>query len=191
MADIVTEESTTKSTFGNWQELHGNFLLRPSPSQGPPRALLHFLGGTIVGAAPQVMYRYMLERLANEGFLVVATPYSLSFDHLATCDIVIEKFERIAPMLARQYGAVPVVGVGHSCGVSITATNSIAIVGIIDGIGSSQFVLFGCVSFPMIPHLTQGSYWRWRCGTFKFKIRFVLLCCHGTIVSTLRVSKAH
>lgn len=116
MADTVTEESTTKSTFGNWQELHGNFLLRPSPSQGPPRALLHFLGGAIVGAAPQVTYRYMLERLANEGFLVVATPYNLSFDHLATCDIVIEKFERIAPMLARQYGAVPVVGVGHSCG---------------------------------------------------------------------------
>jgi hypothetical protein len=37
-------------------------------------------------------------------------------------------------------------------------------------------------SFPMIPHLTQGSYCSWRCGTFKFKIHsclFVLLrqCC--------------
>jgi hypothetical protein len=68
----------------------------------------------------------------------------------------------------------------------------------------SKFVLFGCVvmaplscpwespkpielvmhphnviveyqRLPMIPHLTQGSYWRWRCGTFKFKIRFVWL----------------
>jgi hypothetical protein len=58
----------------------------------------------------------MLETLASKGFLVVATPYNLSFDHLETCDEVIEKFERIAPMLARQYGAVPVVGVGHSCG---------------------------------------------------------------------------
>jgi hypothetical protein len=45
-------------------------------------------------------------------------------------------------------------------------------------------------SFPMIPHLTQGSYWWWRCGTFKFKIHlFGCLCCHGTIVSTLRSPK--
>jgi hypothetical protein len=87
-------------------------------------------------------------------------------------------------------------------------------------LSSSKFVLFGCVvmaplsqpwespkpielvtcSFkiiveyqrlPMIPHSTQGSYLRWRCGTFNFKICFVWLCCHGTIVSTLRVSKAH
>jgi hypothetical protein len=43
----------------------------------------------------------------------------------------------------------------------------------------------------MIPHWTQGSYWQWRCGTFNFKIRFIWLCCHGVIVSTLRVSKAH
>jgi hypothetical protein len=58
----------------------------------------------------------MLETLRNKGYLVVATPYNLSFDHLQTCDAVIARFEKIAPMLARQYGAVPVVGVGHSCG---------------------------------------------------------------------------
>ena len=115
-ASTDTTPETSKAVFGNWEELHGNYLLRPSASQGPPRALLHFLGGALVGAAPQVTYRYMLERLADQGYLVVATPYALSFDHLATCDAVIERFERIAPMLARQYGAVPVVGVGHSCG---------------------------------------------------------------------------
>lgn len=104
MADATTASSpkeSSKSVFGDWEELHGNFLLRPSPSQGPPRALLHFLGGAIVGAAPQVTYRYMLERLADQGYLVVATPFNLSFDHLATCDAVIERFERIAPMLVR------------------------------------------------------------------------------------------
>lgn len=108
--------SDTVGTFGDWEELHGNYLLRPSVSQGPPRALLHFLGGAIVGAAPHVSYRYMLEMLATKGYLVVATPYNLSFDHLQTCNAVIERFEKIAPSLARQYGAVPVVGVGHSCG---------------------------------------------------------------------------
>jgi len=61
-------------------------------------------------------YRFLLEKLADEGFLIVATPYNLSFDHLATCDDVLTKFEGVAPTLARQYGALPVVGIGHSCG---------------------------------------------------------------------------
>ena len=108
--------SSKVSLVGDWEELHGNFLLKPPVEQGPPRALLHFLGGAIVGKVPHTTYRYMLERLAAQGYLIVATPYNLSFDHLDTCDIVIERFEKIAPMLARQYGAVPVVGVGHSCG---------------------------------------------------------------------------
>lgn len=119
LADDTNQETPKQGsvgTFGDWEELHGNYILRPSVSQGPPRALLHFLGGALVGAAPHVSYRYVLEKLANEGYLVVATPYQLSFDHVSTCDVVIERFERIAPMLARQYGAVPVVGVGHSCG---------------------------------------------------------------------------
>ena len=101
---------------GRWEEIHGNYILRPSVNDSPPRALLHFLGGAIVGAVPHVAYRYLLERLAEKGYLVIATPYNLSFDHLDTCDVVIQRFERIAPMLARQYGPIPVVGVGHSCG---------------------------------------------------------------------------
>lgn len=105
-----------KQLAGRWEELKGNYILRPPMDQGTPRALVHFLGGALVGAVPHVSYRYMLERLADKGFLVVATPYSLSFDHLETCDAVIQRFETIAPMLAQQYGAVPVVGVGHSCG---------------------------------------------------------------------------
>jgi len=100
---------------GRWEEMHGNYVLAP-PSMQQPRALIHFLGGAFVGAAPHVAYRYILERLSDRGYLIVATPFNLSFDYLTTCDSIIDKFERIAPMLARQYGAVPVVGVGQSCG---------------------------------------------------------------------------
>jgi ABC-type proline/glycine betaine transport system permease subunit len=112
----TAESSSNRQVVGDWEELHGNFLLRPSIEAGPPRALIHFLGGAIVGASPHISYRYMLERLAEKGFLVIATPYDLSFDHLSTCDAVITKFERIAALLAQTYGALPVVGVGHSCG---------------------------------------------------------------------------
>eukprot|EP00529_Nitzschia_sp_RCC80_P017198 CAMPEP_0113484418 /NCGR_PEP_ID=MMETSP0014_2-20120614/23951_1 /TAXON_ID=2857 /ORGANISM="Nitzschia sp." /LENGTH=644 /DNA_ID=CAMNT_0000378019 /DNA_START=453 /DNA_END=2387 /DNA_ORIENTATION=- /assembly_acc=CAM_ASM_000159 len=119
---------------GDWENLFGNWVLRPSSSwsssssssnygstsdvdgEEPPRALLHVLGGALVGAAPHITYRYVLERLADEGFLIVATPYKLSFNHLQTCDEVLTKFENVAPMIAREYGALPVVGVGHSCG---------------------------------------------------------------------------
>ena len=125
--DVIEDESVENSSKnsksdetshapGEWEELHGNYILRtPDPSQ-PPRALIHFLGGALVGAAPDIAYRYILERLSAQGYLIVATPYNLSFDYLTTCDTILDKFERIAPMLARQYGAVPVVGVGHSCG---------------------------------------------------------------------------
>lgn len=112
----ATIEDSLDRTVGNWEEVHGNFLLRPVNDGEPPRALIHFLGGAIVGASPQITYRYMLERLAAKGYLVVATPYTLSFDHLSTCDKVIGSFEKIAADLARTYGALPVVGVGHSCG---------------------------------------------------------------------------
>jgi Protein of unknown function (DUF1350) len=108
--------SKSSSTIGNWEEIHGNYLLRPKVEEGPPRALLHFLGGAIVGHSPHICYRYMLERLAAKGYLVVATPYNLSFDYLTTCDDIISRFERIATPLAQTYGALPVVGIGHSCG---------------------------------------------------------------------------
>jgi Protein of unknown function (DUF1350) len=112
----VLDDAKYTRVVGKWEEQHGNFLLRPSSESGSPRALIHFLGGAIVGASPHISYRYLLERLADKGYLIVATPFSLSFDHLSTCDAVISRFERIAPVLARTYGPLPVVGVGHSCG---------------------------------------------------------------------------
>lgn len=114
-ASAYVSSNAIPNGIGQWEEMHGNYVLKP-PNDTQPRALIHFLGGAIVGAAPDVSYRYILEQLAERGFLIVATPYILSFDHIATCDDIIGRFERIAPSLARQFGPVPVVGVGHSCG---------------------------------------------------------------------------
>jgi len=130
---VHTDKSAgnTPSTRG-WEEYAGNFIFRPPhvivrPSQRtaygtgngtplPPKALVHFLGGAFVGAAPQVAYRWFLEQLALEGFVVVATPYRLSFDHLWTMDDVLTRFSAAAGMLALDYGPIPVVGIGHSLG---------------------------------------------------------------------------
>ncbi|CAM9128144.1 unnamed protein product [Phaeothamnion confervicola] len=100
---------------GRWKKMGGNLLLRP-PDGVAPIAVIHFLGGAFVGAAPHLSYNYLLSGLADAGFIIVATPYPLGFDYLAVCDGILERFERAAVPLAQEYGALPVVGVGHSCG---------------------------------------------------------------------------
>jgi len=101
--DSINEDDDEASPGGGgrWEELHGNHALRP-PSGRQLRALLHFLGGALLGAAPQLTYRYLLERLSSRGYLVVATPYQLSFDHLKTCDEIVGRFELVAPGLAKR-----------------------------------------------------------------------------------------
>ena len=96
-----SSSQSTKSKLGEWEEMHGNYLLKPPPNAPEPRALIHFLGGAFVGAAPDLSYRYILEKLAERGFLIVATPYKLSFDYIETCDDIIGRFERIAPHLGK------------------------------------------------------------------------------------------
>jgi hypothetical protein len=40
------------------------------PSNRAPEAVVHFMGGAFVGAAPQISYRLFLEALANRNILV-------------------------------------------------------------------------------------------------------------------------
>ena len=102
---------------GRWVERSGNFILRPSPTrEQPPLGVIHFLGGAFVGAAPHLTYRYLLESLADAGYVVVATPYRLDFDYLRSCDTILSKFDAVAVELATEYGPLPVIGLGHSCG---------------------------------------------------------------------------
>ncbi|MGB3202893.1 MAG: DUF1350 family protein, partial [Nodosilinea sp.] len=60
----------------NWQEVSGNWILVP-PN---PTAIVHFLGGAFVAAAPSVTYQWLLENLARQGYLIVATPFINTFD---------------------------------------------------------------------------------------------------------------
>ena len=81
-----------------------------------PLGVVHFLGGAFVGAAPHITYRYLLEALCDEGYIIVATPYRLDMDYVRSCDEILTKFDAVAIDLAQQYGPVPVIGLGHSCG---------------------------------------------------------------------------
>jgi hypothetical protein len=61
-------------------------------------------------------YKYLLESLSQAGYVIVATPYRLSFDYVETCDAILNRFDKVAVDLAGEYGALPVIGLGHSCG---------------------------------------------------------------------------
>ena len=105
---------------GNWVRRHDNFLLLPKRA-GPPIGVIHFLGGAFVGAAPHLLYNSFLQLLADEGYIIVATPYRLEMDYLSICDGVLAKFERVAVELAQEFGALPVIGIGHSLGAVLQA----------------------------------------------------------------------
>ena len=129
---MLNDRVRSLGLLGDWEELEGNHVLRPPadlyynprvpPADGAaedlplPRAVLHFLGGAFLGAAPQLTYRWLLERLAERGFVVVATPYRLSFDHLSSMDSILTRFAPAAESIALDYGGLPVIGIGHSLG---------------------------------------------------------------------------
>lgn len=100
---------------GRWIESQGNYILKPK-SDLKPYGVIHFIGGAFAGAAPHLTYKYLLECLVEEGYLVVATPYRLELDYVQICDSILVKFDSVARELAAEYGPLPVIGIGHSAG---------------------------------------------------------------------------
>ena len=74
-----------------------------SGSTTKPYGVIHFLGGAFVGAAPHITYRYLLETLCDQGYLIVATPYRLEMDYIRSCDQILSKFDAVAVDLAAGY----------------------------------------------------------------------------------------
>jgi Protein of unknown function (DUF1350) len=102
----------------DWQEISDNWVLVPPR----PTAIVHFLGGAFVATAPHVTYRRLLEQLAAQGYVIVATPFVNTFDHAAIAKTVLQSFERAletlhTSVLRKRY--LPIYGVGHSMGCKL------------------------------------------------------------------------
>lgn len=101
-----------------WREVYGNWVLVPPQ----PTAIIHFLGGAFVATAPQVTYRSLLEFLAGQGFVIIATPFVNTFDHTTIAQRVM-RLSNLAleylqdDVLPRR--ALPIYGVGHSMGCKL------------------------------------------------------------------------
>lgn len=100
---------------GSWEKVdEGLFLLRPRSER--PRAVLCFVGGALVGAAPQLTYGRFLRRLVQRGCAVLAASYSAAFDYDAVADLLELRFARGLGLLPDGLGELPIWGLGHSLG---------------------------------------------------------------------------
>lgn len=102
-----------------WQEINGNWVLIPRRRIG----IVHFLGGAFVGTAPHVTYRLLLENISQQGYVVIATPFINTFDHVEIARSVYNSFEatldRLQDMGIVSRTAVPIYGIGHSMGCKL------------------------------------------------------------------------
>jgi hypothetical protein len=103
----------------DWQEVSGCWVLIPPR----PSAIIHFLGGAFVAAAPQVTYRWLLEQLGRQGYAIIATPFVNTLDHAAIARDVLNRFEttidrlQATNVLRKRY--MPIYGLGHSMGCKL------------------------------------------------------------------------
>lgn len=103
----------------NWQEIRGTWVLVPSN----PMGIIHFLGGAFVATLPHLTYRWLLEHLADKGYLIIATPFVNTLDHIAIAKSVLLKFEYTLERL-QDSGEIrklylPIYGIGHSMGCKL------------------------------------------------------------------------
>ncbi|MEM9536213.1 MAG: DUF1350 family protein [Cyanobacteria bacterium P01_E01_bin.45] len=101
-----------------WRSLADNWVLQPRN----PTAVVHFLGGAFVGAAPHVAYDALLTSLAEAGYLVITTPFFTSPQHGQIADEVAKTFRSGLAALAVE--KLPVFGMGHSLGCKLHLLNS-------------------------------------------------------------------
>ncbi|WCJ42260.1 hypothetical protein M5689_023080 [Euphorbia peplus] len=114
VTDTVRQSQGSWGVNGDWSEVEGAWVLKPKNSR--PTSVVHFIGGIFVGAAPQLTYRLFLERLAEKGALVIATPYASGFDHFFIADEAQFKFDRCFRFLQETVNDLPTFGIGHSLG---------------------------------------------------------------------------
>jgi len=104
-----------------WLRLNGAEVLLP-PGGVRPRAVLHFIGGAFVGAAPSSAYGNLLSRLSRRGLAIVATPVVPSMAHGSLAAATDAAFaDAWATLTPRWAGWIPIVGCGHSLGAKLTA----------------------------------------------------------------------
>lgn len=100
-----------------WREVSGNWIFIPPQ----PTAIIHFLGGAFVAAAPNITYKLLLEAVGKRGYVIVATPFINTFDHRAIAQEVLVTFDQALHYLETRITLkrLPIYGLGHSMGCKV------------------------------------------------------------------------
>lgn len=102
-----------------WQEFSGSWVLIPNN----PHGIIHFLGGAFVATAPNITYRWLLENLAKQGYIIIATSFLNTLDHKSIAVNVQNRLENILSRLEYRLGIelryLPMYGLGHSMGCKL------------------------------------------------------------------------
>jgi hypothetical protein len=96
-----------------WQTDGQTWFLLPAQ----PRAVIHFLGGAFVGAAPQLFYSRLLEELARMDMAIVATPYTTDIDHAQLALSAMHSLH--SSLQSKGLVKLPLFGLGHSLGCKL------------------------------------------------------------------------
>lgn len=101
-----------------WLEIAGNWVLIPRR----PIGVIHFLGGAFIATLPHISYRRLLEFVAAQGYVIIATPFVNTFEHAEIAEQVLWQFDRTLYALEDRYlpeRGLPVFGMGHSMGCKL------------------------------------------------------------------------
>lgn len=111
----------------NWYEMDSCFVIVPPVEVARvPKAVIHFVGGFVLGAYIPISYATLLTHLGNSGFIVVATPIPLiDSKHGIVAEQALKSFSscyfnHIKSILGNSFSDVPILGLSHSLGGKIT-----------------------------------------------------------------------
>ena len=92
-----------------WQQCDELWLLAPPQ----PKGVIQFIGGSGLGATPQLSYKRLLEAMAQQGWLVQCWSYLPGFDHQLLAVQAWRSFR------AQRQQELPVLRLGHSMGCKL------------------------------------------------------------------------
>lgn len=89
-------------------------------SHPSPIGVVQFYGGNMFGQLPATWYDYMLGAIYRAGYTIIAVPFGMSRDHVATAMKLLDERDRVRQLLP-ELEAVPHFWVGHSLGCKYLA----------------------------------------------------------------------
>ena len=121
LKQIADDRKKNSNAAALWIDVAGARVRLP---RGRPWGFVHFVGGAVLGAYPEVAYDSWLSRVADAcDVVVVATPFELGTDHEAIAKDVKAMYSRARVEVCAQEGldvrAAPTFRVGHSLGCKV------------------------------------------------------------------------